>query len=105
VWGVGSAANRLMQSIGIPSAAFVETAFGMSRIELTPRVASASSCAEAIWQLAIWWHEYYEKTSNAFAVSRQTESQEAVATVPRGAFLTRQRAAAVADPEDTARRN
>lgn len=104
VWGIGSSGNPLMQGIGVPSAAFVETAFGIAGIELTPGVASQSSCPEAIWQSAIWWHEYYEKTSNAFAVSSQTESQEAVAAVPRGAFLTRQRAAAVSDPEDTARK-
>ena len=98
VWGAGDAANPLLKHLGVPSAAFVETAFGIAGIEMTPGVASAGSCPEAIWQSAIWWHEYYEKTVGAFAKTGR-DSSRAVPTpiVPRGAFITRQPAAAVVE--------
>lgn len=104
VWGVGTSPNPLMQSTGLPSSALVETAFGMAGIELTPGVASASSCPEAIWQSAIWWHDYYEKAGGALAraTAKPPKGKERlpVSIVPRGASLTRQRAAAVIDPGD-----
>src|SRR6266540_467689 len=49
IWGTGRAGNPLLEGYGLPSAAFVETVYGLSRIELTPGLASASSCPEAIW--------------------------------------------------------
>jgi hypothetical protein len=57
VWGAGGRRNPLTDQVGLPSAALVETAFGMSGIELTPGLASGSSCPEAIWQAALWWHD------------------------------------------------
>lgn len=101
-WGTGGAVtNPLTQGIGIPGAALVETAFGMGGIELTPGVASSASCPEAVWQSAIWWHEYYEKTQEA-PVDGQPDARpveipgEPRGIVPAGAYVTRQPAAAVA---------
>ena len=47
----------------LPSAAFVEAAHAVAEIELTPGLASASSCPEAIWQSARWWGEYYRESA------------------------------------------
>ena len=99
-WGAGARGNPLMQSEGIPSAALVETAFGIAGIELTPGVASAASCPEAIWQSAIWWHQYYERTADAPVARPPKRSAKRprdviAAAVPSGAFVTRQPAAAV----------
>jgi hypothetical protein len=60
-WGVSGQDNPLNDAQGIPSAVFVETAHAMSGVELTPGLASAASCPEAIWQAAKWWHEFYEE--------------------------------------------
>jgi hypothetical protein len=60
-WGVTGRSNPLTDSLGIPSAVFVETAHALAGVELTPGLASAASCPEAIWQAAKWWHDYYEE--------------------------------------------
>jgi hypothetical protein len=111
VWGVGATGNPLLQNIGMPSSGLIETAFGMAGIELTPGVASATSCPEAIWQSAIWWHDYYQKTSAAYAPSESRAGGTGInARVPEGRYITRQRAAAVVEelkppkPTLTARR-
>jgi len=105
VWGAGTLANPFAQAIGMPGAAMVETAFGMAGIELTPGVAASASCPEAVWQSAIWWHEYYEKTATA-DVDGQPVTRAApgvtdppLAVVPSGAYVTRQPAAAVIETE------
>jgi hypothetical protein len=100
VWGVGG--NPLVHNVGVPSAAFVETAFGIAGIELTPGVASVASCPEAIWQSALWWHEYYAQTVDAFrrpaaAQTPGTSDELPGAIVPAGAYLVRQPAAAVVE--------
>jgi len=59
VWGVARAGNPLLDGYGIPSAAMLEIAFGVAGYDLTPGLESRSSCPEAIWQAAKWWHEYY----------------------------------------------
>jgi hypothetical protein len=64
VWGVTEGGNPLKRSMGIPSAVFVESIFGLMGIELTPGLASRSSCPEAIWQSARWWHEFYASESS-----------------------------------------
>jgi hypothetical protein len=94
VWGVPGAVNPLTDGVGLPSAAFVETVFSMVGIDLTPGLASRSSCPEAIWQAAKWWREFYEKTSAADAQSQETRKYEGM--TPEGYFVVRQRAAAVA---------
>ena len=60
-WGVARSGNPLMDGLGIPSAAMLETVFGAAGFDLTPGLESRSSCPEAIWQAAKWWHEYYER--------------------------------------------
>ena len=60
-WGVTGQGNPLNESLGIPSAVFIETAHALAGVELTPGLASAASCPEAIWQAAKWWHQYYEE--------------------------------------------
>jgi hypothetical protein len=58
-WGVAERTNPLERRLGMPSAVFVQSVFGIAGIELTPGSASRSSCPEAIWQAAKWWHEFY----------------------------------------------
>jgi hypothetical protein len=97
-WGTGDAGNPLLQHLGVPAAAFVETVFGIGGIEMTPGIASAGSCPEAIWQSAVWWHRYYEKTLGAFTDTRPrpggTPGALPLRIVPSGAYIVRQPAAA-----------
>ncbi|HWS56503.1 MAG TPA: hypothetical protein VN228_20360 [Pyrinomonadaceae bacterium] len=65
VWGTGAGENPLVAGFGLPSAAFVETVFGLAGIELTPGLSSASSCPEAIWSTASWWQDFYEARAEA----------------------------------------
>jgi hypothetical protein len=58
-WGAGRAANPLLDGLGMPSAAMVETVTGAAGFDLTPGLESRASCPEAIWQSARWWHEYH----------------------------------------------
>ena len=88
IWIAGKAANPLTEGMGLPSAAFVETIYGMAGIELTPGLASSTSCPEAIWQGAKYWHEFYEKASES----------DAAQLVPTGHYTQRQKAAAVTWP-------
>jgi hypothetical protein len=91
VWGASQQGNPLLEGKGLPSAAFVETVYGMSRIELTPGLSSAASCPEAIWQSVKWWHSFYEE----MAGSGDTEGVETI--VPTGNYVIRQPAAAVVE--------
>lgn len=58
-WGVASTPNPLLSGIGMPSASMVEAVVSYAGFELTPGMPSRSSCPEAVWQSALWWHEYY----------------------------------------------
>ncbi|MEK6410435.1 MAG: hypothetical protein AABN34_26225 [Acidobacteriota bacterium] len=60
-WGVAHNGNPLLDGQGIPSAAMLEIVFGAAGFDLTPGLESRSSCPEAIWQAAKWWHEYYQR--------------------------------------------
>ena len=60
VWGVARSSNPLLDGMGIPSAAMLEIAIGAAGFDLTPGLESRSSCPEAIWQAAKWWHDYYK---------------------------------------------
>ncbi|WP_168789290.1 hypothetical protein [Paraburkholderia aromaticivorans] len=60
-WGCGVPSNPLGEGFGMPSAAMLETAYAANGFDLTPGLESRSSCPEAIWQSASWWHEYYNK--------------------------------------------
>jgi hypothetical protein len=92
VWIAGKATNPLSDGIGLPSSAFVETVYGMAGIELTPGLASATSCPEAIWQAAKYWYEFYEKASEG------THEADAAQQIPTGQYTQRQKAAAVTWP-------
>ena len=60
VWGVARSPNPLLDGQGIPSSAMLEIVIGACGFDLTPGLESRSSCPEAIWQAARWWHEYYK---------------------------------------------
>jgi hypothetical protein len=92
IWSVGQAANPLLAGQGLPSAAFVETVYGIAGIELTPGLSSASSCPEAIWAAAKWWHQFYEDGAG------QRDEAHTIARKPSGQFAVRQPAAAVVEP-------
>jgi hypothetical protein len=88
VWGVDDC-NPLASGRGMPSAAFVEAAHQAANIELTPGLASGSSCPEAIWQTAKWWQDYYADAARVAAVAPRAP-RHAAATVPSGTYLVRQ---------------
>jgi hypothetical protein len=99
-WNAGDHRNPLQEGAGLPSAALVQTAYGMAGIELAPGLASRSSCPEAIWQAALWWHDYYEQTADVSGAAVATDETMksgagARAIVPAGAYLVRQPAAAI----------
>lgn len=89
VWAVGQKNIPLVDGQGLPSAVYAEMVYGIAGIELTPGLASASSCPEAIWQAAKWWRAFYESTSQINSGS-QVQS-----IVPTGCFALRQPAAAI----------
>jgi len=89
VWMAGASSNPLAEAKGLPSAVFAETAFGVGGIELTPGLATAAACPEAIWQAAKWWSTFYAGASDMKVRSR------AAPMVPRGSFALRQPSAAV----------
>jgi len=96
VWGAGQNASPLLEGVGVPSAAFVETVYALAEIELTPGLSSQATCPEAIWQTAKWWRQYYEE-----AKPRATRGTKSKAPTPAGKYATRQRSAAIYDPADT----
>lgn len=93
VWCVGKRGNPLLDGDGLPSAVFAETLFGLAGIELTPGLATASTCPEAIWQAAKWWASFYEQTSSVAA------AVHAQSMVPKGCFVLRQPSAAIKPKE------
>lgn len=101
VWGAGTRRNPLLDSVGLPGSVFVETAFGMAGVDLTPGLASASSCPEAIWHSALWWHGYFESfvrdggaKSTPIAASSDMAPRTS-AIQPKGKFRLLQKEAAV----------
>jgi len=86
VWGAADKVNPLFKNMGVPSAVFIESVFAMIGVELTPGLASQSSCPEAIWQAAKWWHEFYQ--SEATLTEHPLE----------GRYVIGQPAAAVIEP-------
>jgi hypothetical protein len=81
VWGVGSASNPLIDGYGVPSAAMIEVIIGAAGFDLTPALENRSSCPEAIWQSARWWHGAAEGGQN-----NPTPEQEGASLV--GAWST-----------------
>jgi hypothetical protein len=90
VWGASDYGNPLLKGTGLPSAVFVETMYGIGGVELTPGLSSSSSCPEAIWQSAKWWHDFYSETSDVVKGQATTIS-------PKGYFALGQRSAAVVE--------
>lgn len=90
-WAVSGRPNPLIESLGMPSAVFVETAHAMAGLELTPGLASAASCPEAIWQAAKWWYEFYEE-----APAPVRGSRNAGPISPEGRYALRQPSAQLA---------
>ncbi len=90
VWGAGSGPNPLVNGSGLPSAVLVEIAFGIAEVELTPGLASASSCPEAIYQAAKWWHNFYADAAGA--------TDDPGAAWPTGRYALRQRTATYHEP-------
>jgi hypothetical protein len=93
IWCVGKKGNPLLDGEGLPSAVFAETLFGIAGIELTPGLATASTCPEAIWQAAKWWASFYEET-RSLAVENHART-----IVPEGWFFLRQPAASIRPAE------
>lgn len=93
-WGVEDG-NPLLAGHGLPSAAFVEAAHAVAGIELTPGLASASSCPEAIWQSARWWGDYYRESARVAAAGVARSAGHARPQVPGGFYTTRQPSASV----------
>jgi hypothetical protein len=93
-WGVADG-NPLLAGHGLPGAAFVEAAHAVAGIELTPGLASASSCPEAIWQSARWWGDYYRESARIAAAGVARTAGHARPQVPSGFYAVRQPDAAV----------
>ena len=73
----------------------IETAFGLVDVELTPGLASAASCPEAIWQSVKWWQDFYTQ-----AVAGKAAGTEPTRTTsPWGHYLVRQRQASYLEPD------
>lgn len=102
-WGVEDG-NPLLAGRGVPSAAFVEAAYAVAGIELTPGLASASSCPEAIWQSARWWGEYYRESARMATTGVAPSPGHASPQVPTGVYAVRQPAAAVTATSEHERR-
>jgi len=94
VWGTEGSRNPLLDGSGLPSAVLVELAFGLIDVEVTPGLASASSCPEAIWQSAKWWQDFYTQNAPVAADG----SAPPGGTSPWGRYLTRQRLASYMEP-------
>ena len=94
IWGVDDA-NPLVAGHGVPGAAFVEAVHAIADLELTPGLASASSCPEAIWQSAKWWGDYYRESVRVTAAGMSRSAGHAQPQVPAGVFTVRQPATAI----------
>lgn len=99
IWIAGNATNPLSEDKGLPSAVFVETVYGMAGIELTPGLSSATSCPEAIWQAAKYWHNFYE------AAAETTIETNAAQQIPSGNYGLRQKVAAADWPPEKQKRD
>ena len=93
-WATGSGGNPLVHGSGIPSAVLVVLAFGLISIEVTPGLASSSSCPEAIWQSVRWWQDFYTQA----VAGRPQGTEPSTETAPWGRYLTRQRLASYLEP-------
>jgi hypothetical protein len=93
IWGVRDSNNPLVDSVSIPSAAFVETCFSTARQDVTPGITTRVVTPESIWQARFWPDQYREPPSADPALaSASTET-------PRlGYYVLQQPAASVSWP-------
>jgi hypothetical protein len=94
-WGTGGSPNPLLIGLGLPSAVLIETVFGLVDVELTPGLASASSCPEAIWQSVKWWQDFYAQAVAGEAAGTAPSRD----TSPWGRYRIRQRQATYIEPK------
>jgi hypothetical protein len=85
----------LVVGLGLPSAVLVETVYGLVDVELTPGLASASSCPEAIWQSVKWWQDFYAQA----VAGEAADSEPTRETSPWGRYRIRQREASYLVPK------
>lgn len=80
LWGVDQAGNPLRREVGVPSAILLEYAFAAAGFDLSPGLASRSSCPEAIWQSANWWHHFYDEVeaTDSDTTSARRRSADAI---------------------------
>jgi hypothetical protein len=100
-WGAGSPANPLIGGTGIPAAMFAEAVFAALGLELTPGLATRSSCPEAIWQAARWWHGFY---ADRAPVEAEEASPSGAPPFPSGYYWIGQPAATFVEPPRPRRR-
>ncbi len=87
LWGVRHADNPLTHEAGIPSAVMLENVIGALGFDLTPGLASRSSCPEAIWQSARWWHQFHSQVPRSDGSPQPLASDEERSQPPiSGAF-------------------
>jgi hypothetical protein len=94
VWAAGDARNPLVQGSGVPSAVMVELAFSLINVEVTPGLASASSCPEAVWQSVKWWQDFYTQA----VAGRPEGTVPSADNAPWGHYVTRQKQASYLEP-------
>ena len=82
-WAWRTAAILSSRQSEYPVHRFVEGVFAIAGLDLTPGLSARSSCPEAIWQPAKWWHRFY--SSEAGLTKR----------APEGCYAIGQEAAAV----------
>jgi hypothetical protein len=82
--------NPLIGGTGLPAAVFAEAVFAAVGVELTPGLSTRSSCPEAIWQAALWWHHYYAARAPRDGAAAGASDQYR----PSGAYLVTQPEAA-----------
>jgi hypothetical protein len=90
LWATDDGSNPLRDGVGVPGAAFVESAFAQCRVEISPGQRTSSSSPEAIWQAARWWSGYFEKAS----------AHDERVKEPKGAYRVKQWAAAAVGVRD-----
>jgi hypothetical protein len=98
-WGTNASTNPLTNGLGLPAAVFIEAAFAALGVDLTPGLATRSSCPEAIWQAARYWHEFFQDQAqlDAEATRRRTPLG---AVHPTGIHWVRQPYAAFMGPDE-----
>lgn len=83
-WGAGSSGNPILEGLGLPSAAMIETVCNACGYDISPITPSRGSTPEALWQATKWWYQT-PRTVDSAAVERSEE--ELPPDLPTGAFI------------------